>query len=80
MYVYAIGLVSLYLWLFVSCSSPQVYKRVQPPEMLLQDCEYPVLRDTCNAALVELALEQRAALENCTADKKALRQWARDVR
>jgi hypothetical protein len=55
--------------LLSSCATP-VFDR--DPQLLV-DCGRPKLEELTNAGLLKLALEQQAALEKCTAEKRALR-------
>jgi hypothetical protein len=55
--------------------------REMPPEVWLRDCtEYlpalPIIKTNGDLALVIAPLVQ--ALEQCTEDKRALRQWAQE--
>lgn len=55
--------------------------RETPPEIWLADCEayighLPVIETNADLALVVDPLV--SAIEQCTADKRALRQWAND--
>ena len=52
---------------------------MMPPAVYLQDVEEPVLRGKTNGDLAAWAAELRAALRLANADKKALREWAREV-
>ena len=52
-----------------ACAVP-VYER--SPE-LLGDADDPVLEENTDAGLHKLALEQKRALDKCTAEKRALR-------
>lgn len=51
--------------------------RLEPPAALLQDCRAPGPTDyRTNMDLVRRIIDLNHALEDCNADKAALRQWA----
>ncbi|GKG94898.1 hypothetical protein CE91St38_29060 [Desulfovibrionaceae bacterium] len=51
-----------------------------PPASLLDDCEPVVPRQIkTNADLVNLVIDQYAALDDCNADKQALRAYRRSL-
>ena len=71
-----LGLIVLSLPMLYGCSPKTLMVRESPPQHLLDDCREPTLSDSTTGALVDLALDQRAALAECNADKMALRAWA----
>ena len=76
------GLALLCLLMLPGCSQPRVVTQVQtvkliPPEVLLLETPEPRLAGNTNAALLDYALELRAALRAANTDKAALRAWVR---
>ena len=54
--------------------------KFMPPDYLLDDCEPVVSRQAkTNADLVNLVIDQYAALDDCNADKRALRAYRRSL-
>lgn len=53
---------------------PEVH-RVTPPAALMQPTPAPVMSGSTNGALLDYALDARASLDQCNADKASMRQW-----
>lgn len=74
------GLTLLCLTALVSGCATKGTSQILPPSSLLQDCPRPEPRSIQrNADLLQLILDQDAALASCNIDKHALRQWAEKV-
>lgn len=50
--------------------------RMTPPAALMQQTPAPTMGGRTNGVLLDYALDVRAALDQCNADKAALREWA----
>lgn len=71
------GLMILFLPLLLSaCATTTVTERVYPPAHLIQNCPEPQMYGDTNGALARYAIDLRAALRSCNADKAGLRTWA----
>lgn len=62
-----------------SAPPPPNTVRVGPPAPLLADCPTPELQLDTNGALAAGILTLRRALDDCNADKSALREWAKGL-
>lgn len=79
-----VALIALCLMVLSACSSEQVVtvpvvEYVSPPEVLLRDCDSPQLDGDTYRAAVILAVQRGAAIDQCNADKRKLRQWSAQV-
>lgn len=77
-----LGFLTLFLTL-QGCSTPRVQTIVlKPPQALLALCPEPsaLVRPVTNAALIEYAVDMRAALALCNTDKAALQYWSKEVK
>lgn len=54
---------------------PEIH-RMTPPAALMQQTPAPTMSGSTNGALLDYALDVRAALDQCNADKAVLREWA----
>ncbi|KAF1043418.1 MAG: hypothetical protein GAK35_02202 [Herbaspirillum frisingense] len=71
------GLLIAFLTLFMTaCSSNPP---VTPPSDLLNDCPHAAAPDRTNAGLANYVKAEQDALDNCNADKAALRAWASKI-
>jgi len=80
--VHYIAASSLLLLSACSTTTEYVSKPVFPPDQLMKDCpqaEAPPAEQRTYGGLVEYVLEQKKALEECNADKAALRQWKKEI-
>ncbi len=68
----------LALLLLGGCASEPVTRVVPllPPQELLRSCQAPTFAGETNGALLDHALMLRQTLDQCDADKSALREWA----
>ena len=63
-----------------ACSPAVKIVKFMPLDSLLDDCEPVVPRQIkTNADLVNLVIDQYAALDDCNADKQALRAYRRSL-
>lgn len=66
----------------IGCAgAPKVITRTEteyrlPPEQWMRPCTQPELQGDRNRDILQLAVEQRAALAACNEDKRSLREWA----
>lgn len=75
-----IGLAACCLMMCCACSPAVKIVKFMPPDYLLDDCEPVVSRQIkTNADLVNLVIDQYAALDDCNADKQALRAYRRSL-
>jgi len=77
-----LALVPLSALLFSGCSllKPRIVEvplPVFPPQQLLEDCDNPELKAKVYSDLVSHIIDQNEAIEHCSLDKSALREWAR---
>lgn len=74
-----IGLISLCLLL--SLTACQTSKGlILPPDSLLADCPKTTMEVRVNGDLVRKLELRDQDLDNCNADKKALRGWVKDIK
>ena len=75
-----IGLLACSLMMCCACSPAVKIVKFMPPDSLLDDCEPVVPRQIkTNADLVNLVIDLYAALDDCNADKQALRAYRRSL-
>lgn len=74
-----IGLVVCCLMMCCACSQKTKTNEFMPPDFLLNDCLHVEFHLRTNADLVHLIDDLFAALEDCTADKQALRAYMRSL-
>lgn len=72
------GLISLCLLL--SLTACQTKGLILPPESLLMDCPKTPMEVQVNGDLVRKIELRDRDIDNCNADKSALRTWVKDVK